>query len=79
MFRYQSDLYALIYSVIMSLPDVNECNESNGGCSHICNNTEGSFECSCSDGYELDSDGATCLGTDVIVSLFILCCYVRYR
>ena len=43
-------------------PDINECDESNGGCSHYCINTEGSFECFCRDGYILVSDGKNCLG-----------------
>ena len=43
--------------------DINECEDNNGGCGHNCTNTDGNFECFCIDGYELDSDGATCLGT----------------
>ena len=37
-----------------SLPaDVNEC-DTPGSCSQICNNTKGSFKCSCLSGYSLD-------------------------
>ena len=43
--------------------DIVECDENNGGCSQICTNTEGSFECSCREGYVLDNDGQNCLGT----------------
>ena len=43
--------------------DINECEEDNDGCSQICNNTQGSFECSCRDGYTLDGDGKNCSGT----------------
>ena len=42
--------------------DVNECSTNNGGCSHVCTNTVGSFVCSCNTGYELDSDETTCSG-----------------
>ena len=42
--------------------DIDECNEDNGGCEQICNNTIGSYECSCRDGYELDSNGMNCTG-----------------
>ena len=45
------------------LTDINECGVSNGGCSHICTNTEGGFECSCRVGYTLDSDRKSCSGT----------------
>ena len=33
--------------------DINECNVLNGGCSHYCNNTDGSYYCSCPVGFEL--------------------------
>ena len=36
------------------LLDVNECSNSNGGCSQMCNNTQGSYLCSCLLGYQLD-------------------------
>ena len=42
--------------------DVDECQTDNGGCAQTCNNIDGSYECSCQDGYELDSDNHTCTG-----------------
>ena len=42
--------------------DINECDKDNGGCSQICNNTAGSFECKCRTGYDLDANGLTCNG-----------------
>ena len=33
--------------------DINECDQLNGDCSHYCNNTDGSYYCSCPVGYEL--------------------------
>ena len=44
------------------LSDIDECAVGMGGCAHNCNNTIGSFECSCRDGYELEEDGKTCRG-----------------
>ncbi|CAL1534783.1 unnamed protein product, partial [Lymnaea stagnalis] len=35
--------------------DTNECTESNGLCQHNCTNTEGSFICSCRQGFRLDA------------------------
>ena len=52
----------VLYLNINILTDINECDESNGGCSHNCNNTEGSFGCFCRDGYILDGDGKNCSG-----------------
>ena len=31
--------------------DINECDINNGGCQHICTNTNGSYNCSCRSGY----------------------------
>ena len=46
--------------------DVDECSEGSFGheyCSQLCNNTNGSFNCYCMDGYELDAlDYSTCHG-----------------
>ena len=42
--------------------DVNECSTGNGGCDHSCTNTNGSYICSCDDGYALSSNGHTCIG-----------------
>ena len=40
--------------------DINECTE--GPCDHYCTNTDGSFTCSCNNGYELDDNGRSCNG-----------------
>ena len=42
--------------------DIDECALANGGCAHICDNTDGSFSCMCDEGYELDEDGRHCIG-----------------
>lgn len=43
--------------------DVDECGKDNGGCEHSCNNTIGSFFCTCREGYALHSDNKTCIPT----------------
>jgi len=52
-----SDLYLMII-----FQDINECN-GNHECDHNCTNNEGSFVCSCDDGYLLQGDGRSCEGT----------------
>ena len=54
-------LISIMYEII-SFIDIDECYYENGGCQHECTNTDGSYECSCYDGYELNSDGKTCSG-----------------
>ena len=54
-----------IYYIIT---DIDEC-EGNI-CQQGCTNTDGSFECSCEDGFELAEDGTTCGSTGM---LHILC------
>ena len=39
---------------------MNECSTNGHGCSQICNNTDGSYICSCREGYSLNDDGRTC-------------------
>ena len=43
-------------------PDIDECTIMNGGCDTHCTNSEGSYECSCSEGYALMPDLRTCSG-----------------
>lgn len=44
------------------LADIDECTIMNGGCETHCTNSEGSYECSCSEGYALMPDLMTCAG-----------------
>ena len=34
----------------------------NGGCDHSCINEDGSFKCTCNNGYQLQNDNLTCEG-----------------
>ena len=45
-------------------PDINECAVDNGGCSQICINTHGSFECACEVGFVLAANDSDCDGED---------------
>ena len=42
--------------------DIDECEDANGDCEHLCTNTFGSFRCSCDEGFRLMEDMSTCQG-----------------
>jgi Coagulation Factor Xa inhibitory site len=46
----------------LCITDINECNSTNGNCSHECWNFPGGYKCSCNDGYNLNDDTRTCDG-----------------
>ena len=51
------------FTILILLTDINEC-DADGACNQNCNDTEGSFVCSCFIGYSLGSDGRTCNGEE---------------
>ncbi|OWK59643.1 Fibrillin-2 [Lonchura striata] len=51
-------------AINVASPDIDECMIMNGGCDTHCTNSEGSYECSCSDGYALMPDVRTCADID---------------
>ncbi len=58
--------YMYSYVVLSCLQDplteIDECATNNGGCEHNCDNTDGSFFCSCDSGYQLDNSSLNCSG-----------------
>ena len=44
------------------LVDIDECTLEIDSCEHSCVNTNGSYTCTCNEGYELDTDGLSCNG-----------------
>ncbi|CAH3044151.1 unnamed protein product [Pocillopora meandrina] len=52
------------YSFAIFPLDIDECAANENRCSHKCNNTEGSYTCSCVDGFRLDADNVTCIDID---------------
>ena len=44
------------------VPDIDECEKQNGGCSHQCVNTDGSYSCFCPRGLEIGDDQHNCRG-----------------
>ena len=57
-------MHTIINLSTIAVADFNECNDtSNNKCDHICTNTNGSYECSCRTGYELDkTNNVSCIG-----------------
>lgn len=58
------------HPVPATLPDVNECWASPSRlCQHTCENTLGSYRCSCASGFVLAADGKHCEGTGLCTAL----------
>ena len=59
--------------------DIDECEQGSSGCNQNCNNTVGSYLCTCMDGYELEIDGHNCTGIDYIHYYVHVCIYIHAR
>ena len=46
-------------------------NVSKGGCQHRCNNTIGTFVCSCNDGFALTMNERTCEGMNMLKTVIL--------
>ena len=57
--------------VLFSTTDINECTEGTAQCTQQCNNTVGSFQCSCYEGYSLNGDNLTCTIGKSIIKILI--------
>ena len=42
--------------------DIDECEDTNGGCSHTCENIDGGYNCLCNTGWYVGADGHACIG-----------------
>ena len=40
--------------------DIDECVRQTHECTQECNNTDGSYDCTCNEGYKLADDGIQC-------------------
>ena len=50
----------LINVVVFCTTEIDECAEGTSQCEHQCTNTNGGFQCSCFDGYSLNTDNHSC-------------------
>ena len=62
--------------MILSHLDIDECEEGTDECDQNCTNTNGSYYCTCMDGYKLESDNQTCTGNNLLNILY-KCVYIR--
>lgn len=53
---------SITFTLLFNWQDINECLVDNGGCSQFCNNTIGSYRCTCKPGYRLDATQKNCIG-----------------
>ena len=65
-YTYTQNIIRLrMYILYVSVTDVDECARENGGCPQNCANTEGSYTCSCHDGFtDVNGDSTKCIGND---------------
>ena len=61
-------MYTILYGlcqILLNSLDIDECDLNTDGCEQGCVNTNGSFMCNCTDGYELNGDGFSCDGKSI--------------
>ena len=49
--------------------DIDECERGVSECDQGCHNNDGSYMCSCDDGFKLNNDGLYCDGNQVLIAL----------
>ena len=58
---YKHNYYnAITFTICGCLLDIDECSGVDNKCQQQCNNTMGSYVCSCQSGFHLNTDGTTC-------------------
>jgi len=55
-----------LINVVPLFVDIDECATNKGGCQKDCKNLNGTYECSCLDGYVLDTDDKRTCSTQTI-------------
>lgn len=59
----------LAFWPFLCVSDTDEC-QYDDSCDQGCENTDGSFVCSCNDGYRLSEDRVNCIAINGTVTLF---------
>ena len=63
--RLVTFLSAIHNCCLYYLIDIDECKSGAHQCTQICTNNNGSYTCSCNNGYELSKDERTCTGEEI--------------
>ena len=62
--QWSQEIHRPLYMFVIA--DINECRRYPGRlCAHKCENTPGSYYCTCTMGFKLSADGRSCEGTAV--------------
>lgn len=61
MLTNENEIIEVTWLIILPT-DKNECMIADGGCDHVCTNTNGSYHCSCNSGFQLKPNGLECEG-----------------
>ena len=54
------------------MTEINECERLLDNCQQECMNTDGSFNCSCYDGFLLQDDGRSCQSKQIVLKLLLI-------
>ena len=55
--------------MVSSRVDINECALGISGCEYQCNNTNGSYYCTCRKGFSLQNDSKSCEGIFILINI----------
>ena len=74
---YAMNIIIFLFDCHFTRTDINECLTGYHECQHVCKNTNGSFACTCHDGFILGMDAKTCQSKYATVYFFKLSyCYL---
>ena len=61
----------LLKATLSTTPDIDECTQNTSLCEQLCVNSNGSYFCTCMDGYELIEGTSQCSGETFFVQVIL--------